>query len=192
MYPLTGKKVQSNLAEEFLVRLGNNQIKGEQPVKFLGVIIDENWIITSKTYWNKLAFASNVIYKARNILPVNTFKLLYFCIHTLKWLHCSLGSATTSHQKPIHVKQNNILRSMTFSNYDTQVSSIYKRLRFLKVQDIYILELAKLMHRFHDGYCPVFAIVSSGYHPIYITIIQNMLAIKPILFLVSIVILEKS
>ena len=76
MYLLTGKKVQSNLAEEFLVRLGNNQIKGEQPVKFLGVIIDENWIITSKTYWNKLAFASNVIYKARNILPVNTFKLL--------------------------------------------------------------------------------------------------------------------
>jgi len=50
MYPLTGKKVQSNLAEEFLVRLGNNQIKGEQPVKFLGGIIDENWIITSKTY----------------------------------------------------------------------------------------------------------------------------------------------
>ena len=40
---------------------------------------------------------------------------------------------------------------MTFSNYDAQVRPIYKRLNFLKAQDIYKLELAKLMHKFHDG-----------------------------------------
>ena len=38
---------------------------------------------------------------------------------------------------------------MTFSNYDAQVSPIYKRLDFLKAQDIYKLELAELMHKFH-------------------------------------------
>jgi len=43
---------------------------------------------------------------------------------------------------------------MTFSNYDAQVSPIYKRLNFLKAQDIYKLELAKLMHKFHDGLLP--------------------------------------
>jgi len=43
---------------------------------------------------------------------------------------------------------------MTFSNYDAQVSPIYKRLNFLKAQDIYKKELAKLMHKFHDGLLP--------------------------------------
>jgi len=40
------------------------------------------------------------------------------------------------------------------------------------------------------GYCQVFIIVCSKDHRIHITIIQDMLAIKTILFLVSIVILE--
>jgi len=56
-----------------------------------------------------------------------------------------------SHVKTIYLEQNNILRDMRFSNYDTQVSHIYKTFKFLKVQDIYKLELAKLMDTFHDG-----------------------------------------
>ena len=43
---------------------------------------------------------------------------------------------------------------MTFSNYYAQVSPIYQTLNFLKAQDIYKLELAKLMHKFHDGLLP--------------------------------------
>jgi len=43
---------------------------------------------------------------------------------------------------------------MTFRNYDAQVSPSCKRLKFLKGQDIYKLELAKLMHKFHDGLLP--------------------------------------
>jgi len=43
---------------------------------------------------------------------------------------------------------------MTFSNYDAQVSPIYNRLNFLKAKDIYKLELAKFMHKFHDGLLP--------------------------------------
>jgi len=45
MYILTEKKVRSHLVTEFLVRLGNHQIKHEQPVKYLSVIIYEklNW-----------------------------------------------------------------------------------------------------------------------------------------------------
>jgi len=43
---------------------------------------------------------------------------------------------------------------MMFSNYDAQISPIYKRLNFLKALDIYKLELSKLMHNFHDGLLP--------------------------------------
>ena len=80
-------------------------------------------------------------------------KLLYnsFAYTHLTYCVTAWRSATTSHLKPIYVKQNAILRNMTFKNYDAQVSPIYKRLNFLKGQDIYKLELAKLMHKFHDG-----------------------------------------
>ena len=86
-YLLTGKKMQSNLAEEFLVRLGNHQIKREQSLKYLGVIVDEklNWSSHLKQIETKLAFASSVIYKTRNILPLNSFA------YTLKLLRYSLG-----------------------------------------------------------------------------------------------------
>ena len=79
-YLSTGKKVQSNLAEEFLVILGNHQIKREQSVKYLGVIIDDklNWSSHLKHIETKLVFASSVIYKTRNILPMNTLKFLYY------------------------------------------------------------------------------------------------------------------
>jgi len=127
MYLLTGMKIQSNLAEEFLVGLGNHRIKREQSMKYLGVIVQ-------KQIETKLAFASSVIYKTRKILPLNTLKLLYyrFAYSHLSYCVTAWGSATTSHLKPIYVKQNNFLRNMTFSNYDAQVSPIYKRLNFLK------------------------------------------------------------
>ena len=115
-----------------------------------------NWSSHLKQIETKLAFASSVIYKTRNILPLNTLKLLYYSFAYTHLSYCvtAWGSATTSHLKPIYVKQNNILRNMMFSNYDEQISPIYKRLNFLKEQDIYKLELAKLMLEFHDGLLP--------------------------------------
>ena len=96
IYLLTGKKIQSNLAEDFLVRLGNHQIKREQSVKYLGVIVDEklNWSSHLKQTETKLAFASSVIYKTRNILPVNTLKLLYY---SFAYTHLSYSLGVCNH-----------------------------------------------------------------------------------------------
>ena len=165
-------------------------------MKYLGVVVDEklDWSSHLKQIETKLAFASSVIYKTRDILPLNTLKLLCYSFAYTHLSYCvtAWGSATTSHLKPIYVKQNNILRNMTFSNYDAQVSPINKRWNFLKAQDIYKLELAKLMHRFHDGfslsiYNGLFQ-RSSDLHN-YIT---RYASIKTISFPVSIAILAKS
>ena len=75
MYLLTGKKMKRNLAVDFLVRLGNDQIKREQSVKYLGVIVNEklNWSSHLKQIETKFAFALSVIYKTRNILSITLF-----------------------------------------------------------------------------------------------------------------------
>ena len=64
---LTGKKIQSNLAEDFSVTLGNHQIKREQSVKYLGVIVDEklNWSSHLKQIETKLAFASSQVWSTK-------------------------------------------------------------------------------------------------------------------------------
>jgi len=96
-----------------------------------------------------------------------------------------------SHLKSVYFKQNNILCNMTFSNMVQMFTSlIYKKNKFLKVQDIYKLEFAKLMHRFHNRLRPVFT-VSVLENIGFIYIIQDMLVMKIILILVSIVTLVK-
>jgi len=55
-------------------------------------------------------------------------------------------------------------RPKSFETFETETQKtgfetrleipIYKRLHFLKAQDIYKSELAKLMHKFHDGLFP--------------------------------------
>ena len=49
----------------------------------------------------------------------------------------------------LNVKLNNIVRTITYSSKYCPVSSLYKTLNFLKLDDIYRLELAKLMYQLH-------------------------------------------
>ena len=40
---------------------------------------------------------------------------------------------------------------MTCSSFRTKITSLYKKLKLLKLDDIYSLELGKIMHNFHSG-----------------------------------------
>ena len=44
---------------------------------------------------------------------------------------------------------------MTYSSYKSRVSPLYKKLNLLKIDDIYILEIGKFMHRLHWDRHPV-------------------------------------
>jgi len=44
---------------------------------------------------------------------------------------------------------------MTYSSYKSRVSPLYKKLNLLKIDDTYILEIGKFMHRLHWGRIPV-------------------------------------
>jgi len=49
---------------------------------------------------------------------------------------------------------NNILRTITNKNYRCHITPLYKSLNILQLHDIYKLELAKLMHKFHHEMLP--------------------------------------
>ena len=43
---------------------------------------------------------------------------------------------------------------MTYSSFKTKITPLYKQLNLLKLDDIYSLEIGKIMHKFHSGNLP--------------------------------------
>ena len=66
----------------------------------------------------------------------------------------SWGTAAKTSLKTIQTRLNQILRVITFSSIRTPVTSLYKNLNFLKLDDIYKLELAKFMHKVYNKTLP--------------------------------------
>ena len=58
-------------------------------------------------------------------------------------------TANKTHIKEPNVKLNNIVRTITYSSKYCPVTSLHKTLNFLKLDDIYLLELAKFMYQLH-------------------------------------------
>ena len=59
------------------------------------------------------------------------------------------GRANKTLMQELNVKLNNIVRTITCSSKFCPVTSLYKTLNFLKLDDIYLLELAKFMYQLH-------------------------------------------
>ena len=59
------------------------------------------------------------------------------------------GTANKTVLQELNVKLNNIVRTITYSSKYCPVTCLYKLLNFLKLDDIYRLELAKFMYQLH-------------------------------------------
>ena len=57
------------------------------------------------------------------------------------------GTANKTLMQELNVKLNNIVRTITYSSKYCPVTFLYKTLNFLKLDDIYLLELAKFMYQ---------------------------------------------
>ena len=66
----------------------------------------------------------------------------------------SWGTASKTSLNAIQIRLNQILRAISFNNVRTQVTSLYKNLNFLKLDDIYKLELAKFMYKVYNKNLP--------------------------------------
>ena len=59
------------------------------------------------------------------------------------------GTANKMFMQELNVKLNNIVRTIKYSSKYCPVTPLYKSLNFLKLEDIYQLELAKFMYQLH-------------------------------------------
>ena len=61
---------------------------------------------------------------------------------------------TQNQLREIEVKLSNIIRTMTWNKIFFHVFQLYKKLGFLKLHDVYKLELAKFMHKLFKNKLP--------------------------------------
>ena len=124
-------------------------------MEYLGVILDNklNWHNHIQHVYTKLSKAAGIIYKVRNKVPKKVLHLLYNSTvsHCLRYGIASWGSTkrSTALMKLQHL-QNKIVRYMTHTHRFSNVDEKYKNLGILKINDLYTLEIAKLMHKSYN------------------------------------------
>ena len=92
------------------------------------------------------------MYRIRTFLDRKTLCMLYYSLiyNRIQYGIVTWGTANQTLMHELNVKLNNIVRTITYSSKYCPVTSSYKTLNFLKLDDIYRLELAKFMYQLHD------------------------------------------
>ena len=130
---------------------GQGEIFRTSSIRFLGVIIDEN--MTYKNHIlslkNSLSRKIGLLYRLNKFLPVDVLKLIY---HSIIYPHLNYGivlwySAPANLLHKLFVCQKRSIRAICNTEYNEHTSEYFRNLQFLKLEDIYKLNL--LLH-FHD------------------------------------------
>ena len=96
-----------------------------------------------------------MFYRIRYYLSNDALRSVYYSLTYLQYAIGVWRGAGKTALKRVNALHNKVLRAMTYSSYKSRVSPLYKKLNLLKIDDIYILEIGKFVHRLHWGRIPV-------------------------------------
>ena len=97
-----------------------------------------------------------LVYRIRHYLTGDVLNMLYYELVYSKIQFGILvwGTAATKYLNGIKLNMNKIIRAKTNSARYSPLSPVYKKLNFLKLTEIYELELAKFMHQLQNNKLP--------------------------------------
>lgn len=142
----------------FKLMMGENILKQVTSVKYLGVIMDEkmSWKNHIETIKTKLSRACNVVYKLRYIVPLKTLICVYYSLvySHLNYAILSWGSTCKSNLESLYTLQKKFLKIMLFHDQRYSTDLLFSKLKLLKFDDIFKIELAKHVHRQQTNQLP--------------------------------------
>ena len=140
---------------KFEVVIEDNKIKQKLFVKYLSILIDDklNWKHQVKQICSKIARGSWALYHIRNYVDKQTMKRVYYSLVYSHLQYCinSWGSASETTLHPLKMIQKRSIRIITGSKYRAHAEPLFHQLQCLKLNDIYKLEMAKLMYRINNS-----------------------------------------
>ena len=148
---------KNNQLTDFNVKINDKTITRTTCVKYLGVFIDDKltWSNHIAYLEKKLSRSVGLFYRTRQYLSDSALTSLYFSF-VYSHLQFAIGAwgdvgITTLNQLNVLHKT---IRAMIYSSFRTKITPLHKKLNLLKLDEIYSLELGKIMHKFHSGNLP--------------------------------------
>jgi hypothetical protein len=146
------------IPRDFNVEIANTIIEKKHFVKFLGIYIDEklNWHEHIRCVKNKLNSSIYIMRKTKNLLNSTHLLTLYYSL-IYPYLDYGItlwGSTHSSYVGKIYNLQKKTVRIITTSKYNAHTNPLYKKLKILKLEDIYKLKIAKYMYAFDKQILP--------------------------------------
>ena len=128
---------RKTVAQDINIHVKNVAIGRVSYTKFLGVQIDEklNWKPHIEYIRKKLSKSTGILIKARQYLPKQCLKTLYytFVYPYLNYCIQVWGKTYASYLDPINKAQKRIIRIITSSNYRKHTPPLFKQLSILKL-----------------------------------------------------------
>ena len=129
----------------------NIEIKRENSIKFLGVIIDENltWKNHIEVVENKISKNIGVLYRASHLLDFkNLLKIYFFFIHIyISYANIAWASTFKTKLQGILKKQKHAARLTFHANRLDHLRPLSKEMKALNVYQINLFETLKFMHK---------------------------------------------
>ena len=136
----------------------NIEIKRENSVKFLGVIIDENltWKNHIEVVENKISKNSGVLYRAGHLLDFKNLLKIYFSfIHIyISYVDIAWASTFKTKLQGILKKQKYAARITFHANRFDHSRLLLKEMKALNVYQINLIQTLKFMHKTKYGINP--------------------------------------
>ena len=131
------------------LELGQFSIGRVKVAKFLGLYIDEDltWDAHIKHVFCKMSSGSYALRSAKKLLDrANMNTLYYSLVHSHLAYGISIwGSASKSKLHKLEISQNKCVRNVCNVNYKSSCSPLYNTLGVLKLSDLYLSILGKIM-----------------------------------------------
>ena len=141
-----------------VLKIDNIEIKREQSLKFLGVLIDENltWKNHIELLQNKISTNIGVLFKASKLLNMRCLKNIYFAlIHSyISYANIAWGSSFKTGLKKIFLKQKQAARIIFHKDRLTHARPLMNQLKALNVYQINLYQIASFMYQVKNGSIP--------------------------------------
>lgn len=146
---------QRKLPHKPSVKIADKEIEMVNDTKFLGVYIDNhlNWKKHCKVTATKCGRVASILYRLKHSLEPKILTTIYhslFLPHLLYGL-TAWGNCISSELKRIRVLQKKVIRTITKSKYNSHTDPICKKLKILKMDELFKIKCCKLYFNVKSG-----------------------------------------
>ena len=139
------------------LKVNNNNIERVTEINFLGVILHSHmtWIKHINHISKKIARSIGILYRLRNVYPESVLVTIYNTLVPPNFYYCLfLWGSVVKENHLLHLLQKKALRIITNIDYLAHTEPICKKLRILKISDLFSVALWKFYYKLMDNKLP--------------------------------------